>query len=338
MKPLKQYIKAFGGLMIALACISTTSCDRLHEDLQPCISGVKLRFIDEMTLDEGNIVYSQVDHITLLIYDEDGKYLMTRSADMDDVRNENWRMEINLPAGYYRMLAYGDVDYQESSFSFVTPPKSTPMQDLELRLDPRFTSPDNDKPITHLYYGALNLDIPEPGIDTGLTEATVRMMRDTNDIRILLANADGKPTDEADFEFNIITDNTVMNYQNDLVPAGLSTYWPWVRGNAEMGMLDSEEPAVVSYAELSIARLVVGNPTTLLITRKSDGKEVVKIPLINLLMLYKSERFASWDSQRFLDSESRWVVTFFLTGDDVWLQTKIVVNDWVVRINDISEL
>ncbi len=338
MKPLKPYIRNCAALLLVLAGIATVGCDRLHEDLQPCPTGARLRFIEEETLDEGNIFYAQVDHLSLFVYDTEGNYLLTRTAGPSETRDENWRMDLDLAPGNYKLLAYGGVECEEASFSFVTPPASTPMRDLKLQLDPRFTDRANTDPIYHLYYGALDLEIPEPGIDTGLTEATVKMMKDTNDIRILLANAEGQPTDTDDFEFNIITDNTLMDYANALIPTAPSTYWPWIRGNAEMGLYDSDVTAQVAFAELSVARLVTGNPTTLLITRKSDGKEVVKIPLINLLMLYKSERFASWPAQKFLDSESRWVLTFFLTGDDVWLRTRIVVNDWVVRINNITEM
>ena len=63
----------------------------------------------------------------------------------------------------------------------------------------------------------------------------------------------------------------------------------------------------------------------------------MRIPLINLLMLYKGERYSSMPAQEFLDRENRWNITFFLTGDGVWLRTRIVVNDWIVRINNISE-
>ena len=159
-------------------------------------------------------------------------------------------------------------------------------------------------------------------------------MKDTNDIRILLANLNNTPINEADFNFSLITDNTLLNYENDIVPTNETTYAPWTRGNLEAGVLPTGQDATFAFAEISTSRLVKGNPATLLITRKSDGKEVVKVPIINILLMMKSGRYPDMGDQEFLDRESRWNVTFLISGDDNWLKTTIVVNDWIVRINN----
>lgn len=337
MRPFKASITGLAAMLITLLCIPAASCDRLHEDLQPCPTGARLRFVYDYNMEFANAFPSQVDCLTLLIYDNAGNYLRTHTAARPQTADEDWRMTIDLPAGKYRMLAYGGMDCAEASFSFTSDPETTPMQDLQVRLNSDLLTYPEGHALHHLFYGALDLEIPQPGAGTTYTDATVYMMKDTNDIRILLANENGTPTDAADFEFSITSDNTLMNYRNAIIPVAGTTYSLWAQGNAEMGVLDSDEPATVAYAELSISRLVKGNPTTLLITRKSDGVEVVRIPLINLLMLYKGERYSSMPAQEFLDRENRWNITFFLTGDGVWLRTRIVVNDWIVRINNISE-
>lgn len=42
--------------------------------------------------------------------------------------------------------------------------------------------------------------------------------------------------------------------------------------------------------------------------------------------------------QEFLDRESDWSMVFFLddSNNQEWIRTHIVVNDWVVRLNDIG--
>lgn len=332
--------KGLAALMAVGLMLSVASCNAIYEDLDPCPQGVRLRFVETENLDEGNIFYTQVDCLTLFIYDSEGNYLQTRKAYAPEIKDENWRMDIDLSAGQYKLLAYGGMDCEESSFSFTSDPATIALQDVMVRLDPEYLSENIDKPLHYLFYGLMDLEIPQSGDGSDYVEATLHMMKDTNDIRILLANENGLPTDEADFDINIITDNTLMNYMNDLVPTSPATYWPWSKGNSEVGLTEDEEPATIAYAELSIPRLVYENPTTLLITRKSDGKEVVRIPLINILMLFKSDRpqYSNWTAQQFLDRESRWVLTFFLTADGRWLDTKIVVNDWIVRINNINDL
>lgn len=51
----------------------------------------------------------------------------------------------------------------------------------------------------------------------------------------------------------------------------------------------------------------------------------------------KSEAYESMPLQEFLDRESRWDMIFFLDRNHAWLETQIIVNDWVVRINDIEQ-
>lgn len=338
---MRLYTSSITGItkiIIALCCLTFISCDRLHEDLEPCVSGARLRFIYEYNMEFANSFPKQVDCLTLLIFDGDGHYVQTRTASRPETSDEDWRMLIDLPAGKYRMIAYGGLDCSDASFSFTSDPAETLLEDIEVKLNPAPVSTDEGHALHHLFYGSLDIEIPEPGNDTTYTDGTVYMMKDTNDIRIILGNENGIPTDAADFDFRLISDNTLMNYKNFLLPTAPTTYWPWVQGNAEIGLLDSEEPAIVAFAEISTSRLVKGNPTTLLITRKSDGYEVVRVPLINILMLYKGERYASMPAQEFLDRESRWNITFFLTADGLWLRTKIVVNDWTVRYNYITEM
>ncbi len=50
--------------------------------------------------------------------------------------------------------------------------------------------------------------------------------------------------------------------------------------------------------------------------------------------MLKSQEFADMESQEFLDRESRWKMVFFLDEGNTWINTQIVINDWVVRIND----
>ena len=39
-------------------------------------------------------------------------------------------------------------------------------------------------------------------------------------------------------------------------------------------------------------------------------------------------------AQEFLDRESEWSLVFFLDSNNRWYNTRIIVNDWVVRINN----
>ncbi len=71
----------------------------------------------------------------------------------------------------------------------------------------------------------------------------------------------------------------------------------------------------------------------LTISAAENGESVLSIPIINYLLLLRSQQFASMGNQEFLDREHRWNVILFL-ADGRWIDTRIVINDWIVRINN----
>ena len=174
------------------------------------------------------------------------------------------------------------------------------------------------------------------------------MMKNTNNIRVVLQQESGEPIDAEDFTFRITDNNSLFDYRNDLLREGVApvTYAPWVTGQAHTGVsilgdTVAEESVGVAYAEMSTSRLMTGNDSRLQITRRSDGATVVDFPLLTYLALLRSERYAlppynMTDDQEYLDRESDYVLFFFLRPDHSWLDTKIVVNNWVVRINQVE--
>ncbi len=70
---------------------------------------------------------------------------------------------------------------------------------------------------------------------------------------------------------------------------------------------------------------IIGNP---------NEPAVVSIPLVNYLLLLKSEKYARMQSQEYLDRELSWDMIFFLDSDNTWMKTHILINNWVVRLND----
>ena len=62
---------------------------------------------------------------------------------------------------------------------------------------------------------------------------------------------------------------------------------------------------------------------------------VVDIPLVQYLLLLKSEKYADMDSQEYLDREGRWNIVFLL-NDYTWHDVDIIINDWTVRDNNIG--
>lgn len=330
--------KAFPVALMAGLALSFCSCDGLYEDLQPCPQGVRLRFVYDYNMEFANAFPSQVDCLTLLIYDKDGNYVKTETATKTQTSDEDWRMTVDLPAGEYTLLAYGGMDCADASFLFNSNPSQILMQSLEVYLPRDLITEPVGTDLHSLFYGRQSVVVPVIGNDTDYVEETVYMMKDTNDIRVLLANENGLPIDSEDFVFSITDNNTRFNYLNDVISTQNVIYRPWAKDNAQFGTLPDGEPSTVAWAEWSVPRLMEHSDAVLTVTSKEDGSKVLSIPLVDILLLVKSEHYKTMESQEFLDRESRWNLTFFLTNQGIWTEVSIIINDWIVRINNIDGL
>lgn len=322
---------------MAMAAILSPSCDSfIYDDLDPCPQGVKLRFIYDMNMEFANAFPSQVDCLTLLVYDSDGNYLDSYVQPTNELlSNENWRLTLDLEPGDYIFEAWGGMECESSSFHFNNQPSSQSLQSLQVAMDADVMTAPVGTQLHPLFFGQLSMTVPEESTD--YTEGTVKMMKDTNNIRIVLQNVNGSKVDNEDFTFAITDDNTLLNFENEIISQPTYTYNPWTRGQSVAGanVVDGER-IEVAYAEFSTSRFVTGSTARLEINRVSDGKKVLSIPLVDYLLLLKSQEFDWMQSQEFLDRESRWNVIFFLDSNSVWLKTEIVVNGWTVRINNIE--
>lgn len=326
-----------GAAITAASATALSSCDNFNESLPECPQGLELRFVYNYNMEFANAFPSQVHCLTLFVYDGEGNYLMTRTETRpENLTDENWRMTLDLPAGDYRLLAYGGMDCEASSFSFnQTPASGSKMQSLEVALKPSMLTSPLGKDLHPLFYGSLDITVPPYKPDMTYTQGTVKMMKDTNNLRILLSNVDGTPVHDSDYIFRITADNTLFDWRNYLMAAPTSTFCPWAHGDISGDESRQDEPQTLAYAEFSLSRLMTDRQVTLTVKRASDGHLVMQVPLIKLLGMLKSQHFDWMEPQEFLDRESRWNMIFFLDSDGGWLKVTVKINDWNVKINDI---
>ena len=337
MKQQKQSIWISTLIFCALLISSAmTSCDNvIYDGLDPCPQGVRLRFVYDYNMEFANSFHKKVDCVTLYVYDEKGNYLKTITETTDVLADENYRMTLDFEPGHYRLVAYGGLACEEHSFSVADEPsrQASAYTDLQVRMD----EGELGTKLHDFYYGMQDVEIRST--DTDYVEKTLNMMKNTNNIRIVLQQLDGEPVDDKDFSFFITDDNTLFAYDNMLKPNGTVTYTPWVKGQASTGVIVGEngveeQEVIVAFAELSTSRLMTHTSPRLIIKRNDTGADIVNIPLNNYLLLLKSMQYADMGSQEFLDRESDWSMIFFLDHGHRWINTYFVINDWVVRINE----
>ena len=318
---------------VAMGAIVMPSCDSLiYDDLDPCPQGARLRFVYDYNMEFANAFPSQVDCLTLLVYDKDGKYVTSFTQPTTELlKDDSWRLVLPLEPGDYTFEAWGGMACESSSFHFNAAPESQPLQSLQVGINSNVLTSPRGTRLHPLFFGQLAMNIPAESTD--YTEGTVEMMKDTNNLRIMLQSLDGS-TDVNDFVFSIVDDNTLLAYDNNVISRPAGTYSPWTCGQTSIGTFDDGQEAMMAYAELSTSRLIAGSDARLLIQRSRDMSTVIDLPLINVLERMKSEYFDWMESQEFLDRESRWEMMFFL-NNGLWLDTYIKINDWDVRVNDI---
>lgn len=335
-RPLWRPFRLAACCLAALLVSALPSCTAVIDDELPeCKDGLELRFIYDYNLEFANAFPSQVDCLTVLVYSEDGQYLGTYTESGAPLANEDYRMHIPLAPGKYQIVAWGGMQCDNASFSFTTPPAQTAMTALQVRLKPALLTSQKGTNLHHLFYGSISAEI-ERSNTLEYTCYTLPMKKDTNNIRIVLENLSGLPLSDENFQITITDDNTLLAWNNDVVPTSTVTYWPWATGTLDVGQIDGVAVTDV-YAELTTSRLIDTHKNARLVVRNLQSQtDIIDVPLIKFLLLLKSRNFDSMEPQEFLDRCSRWPLTFFLQGNGTWMNAYIKIDDWTVRIKDID--
>lgn len=325
-----------------LMLLSLSSCGMVYEDLPECHRGIELRFVYDYNLEFANAFPSQVDCLNVLVYDNEGKYITSRVETSEVLADEDYRMIFDLPEGEYQFVAYGGMACPEASFQFLNQPgEDISLYQNRVELKPDLLTSPVGSLLHPLFYGKVEAAVTDKWDE--YQHITCHMMKDTNNIRVVLQQVNGDEIDANMFDFHLTDDNLLMNWNNDVVPTQTYDYRPWVTGNDSPGELPAGNPATVCFAEFSTARLMTSNSPHLRINKVSpdlsrvasdaDDDNVVDIPLIPYLLLVKSEVFKEMPDQEFLDRESRWTLFFFLDRTNKWIEVRIQVKNWVVRVN-----
>lgn len=317
------------GLILAVGCIS---CNTIFTDQSYCPKGISLMFNYNYNMEYVNSFNTKVHCVSVYVFDENGKFVDLYEETSERLKDEIYRMEMELDAGHYTLLAYGGLACPDNSFditSYQTKSSGSDINDLHVNL--RHDDFKSDKSLHGLFYGATEIEVPSKD---DFIRDTIYMMKNTNNIRLVLQQMNGKSLEADDFIFTITDDNSCMDETNAVVSKGMVTYSPWTTGETTVGTAeDGETPINVAFAELSTSRLTTGTSPKLIVKNAKTGEDIINIPLNTYLLLLKSQLYAEMGAQEFLDRESEWSLMFFLDDGLRWINTRIVINDWVVRLN-----
>ena len=297
-------------LLLLLVLFSCTSID---ETLPECRLYVRFRY--DYNMEFSDAFASQVNRVDVFVFDKDGTFVIKKS-EQGETLGGSYRMPLPLPAGEYRIAAWAGMS---DDFEMPEPVAGkTTLEELTVRMK-REESLVHNKALNPLWYGGV-----QAVSFTGRQEQTetVSLIKDTNKFRFILQKSGpGEELDINDCLFEIRADNGYYDWNNDLLDDDMISYRPYYLEKVE---------DVGIVVEMNTMRLLEHKKVYLTLTRKSDGKELMRIDLIPYLLLTKMEGH-NIPAQEYLDRQSEYAIVFFYNPELLnFLSTKIVINGWTI--------
>ena len=301
----------YGSCLLLLLVLF--SCTSIDETLPECRLYVRFRY--DYNMEFSDAFASQVNRVDVFVFDKDGTFVIKKS-EQGETLGGSYRMPLPLPAGEYRIAAWAGMS---DDFEMPEPVAGkTTLEELTVRMK-REESLVHNKALNPLWYGGV-----QAVSFTGRQEQTetVSLIKDTNKFRFILQKSGpGEELDINDCLFEIRADNGYYDWNNDLLDDDMISYRPYYLEKVE---------DVGIVVEMNTVRLLEHKKVYLTLTRKSDGKELMRIDLIPYLLLTKMEGH-NIPAQEYLDRQSEYAIVFFYNPELLnFLSTKIVINGWTI--------
>lgn len=329
----------FSLIPAALAVgLTMTGCDSLvYDDLPECPAQLNVKFQFNYTLDCGEAFAAQVHSVNVWAFDRDGKLVWSDSASGDILKEPDFMMETPLGEGTYDFVAWcGLEDNDDFSLATYTPASK---EELEVTLNTIETNgfTESSSHFKALFHGMKSgVEHKVNPTAPSITTVTIPLIKDTNDIAIMLVNEDGTTLKESDFTVSFTYADSWLAWNNAIKAESPSvTYTPWstLYGETNNGDADDENQPVRSSLlyEMSVSRLLVNGDAYLDVVRNTDGKRIIHIPLIDYFIYAKGNRFNQFSDQEYLDRRSDYSALFFIDNSFGWYTAAgIYICGWAV--------
>ena len=328
--------------MLLLFGASLGSCNVLTEEEQDC--AVYVRFKYDMNMKFADAFQNAVNSVTLYAFDKNGVLAFQKTEEGDLLKQDGYRMRLDGishsdKAEYDFITWAGEPDNESFIIPLLTVGKST-KDDLYCQLKRAEGGIVNDD-LEALFHGQANDLNFGRAATSKMDDVVVPLVKNTNNIRIVLQHLSGKPVDVENFNFTITDENGLMKYDNSLMKDEVLTYQAWRTDDGKAGLGDQVENVEgvteinVAIAELTVARLMTTERPILTITN-AEGKKVLSIPLVDYALLVKGYYNRDMSDQEYLDRQDEYALTFFLDEADEWIASTIIINSWKVVLRDLD--
>jgi len=360
MNCVSAYLKKTWRLLpaaIALCCAMTSCNDVIYDDEGDCAVTYRVAFRYDRNMKWADAFANEVKSVHLYAFDKTGTLVWQKSDRGEALKAEDYAMNLDIPAGDYRLLAWCGLENDgELPEAFSVPEAivgKTRIEELQCRLDREHDAAGNAclrRSLYPLFHAMRDVSLPTDDFGGDYTY-TMDLTKDTNHVRVILQHLSGQPVNEKDFTFRIEEENGLMAYDNSLLPDEMITYWAYnvTSGTAGLGIDDYPEhgkakkaqssraitSVSVAIADIDIPRLMADRKTFLTI-ETTDGETAARIPLTEYALLLKDGYGREMGDQEYLDRQDEYALTFFLDENRYWIGTSIIINSWKLVIENID--
>lgn len=315
-----------GILLFVLAFM----CSCINDDQSDCTLDLKFRYVYNMQNADG--FSHEVDEVEVYVFDSAerlvGHYTTGVSEDQDCT------MHLPLPTpGKYTFVAWArSLDEKDEMAFFEMPAQGriAKKEDLTARL--KQTAGCADNKLNSLLNGTLEAEV------TGANRhLTIDMMKCTNALRIILMpSRAGTILTSEDFDIHIEGRNGWLAYNASTYQVDPVNYYPYYQKLEQKGSATNADAEIDNavVADLNTSRILYGSNPRLVVRNTKANREILNIDLAWFLSLQAiGEHKGEWGNQEYLDRQDEYAMTFFI-DNDTWMRTHVVVNGWVLSLED----
>lgn len=335
-------------LMFITGILSAGSCGLVHDDLSPCESPFRLHFVYDYNIKFADAFANEVKSVNVWAFDKDGKPVWKGEAKGEVLKQKDFTMDVNLPTGTYDFLAWCGLDGNDCFDLSTYNPTSITELETKLLHEEEEGLTVSKKRLPALFHGkAFNVTHNADPEDFTPTDVTISLVKDTQDLRVMLQNADGSALDPDDFTVTIKYANAHIGWDNELQSTSpMLVYKHW---NLKYGTSGSraEDGAIEDISSLlfehSISRMKEGGDAILTIHRKWDDRDIFRFRLIDHLLKvkghYEDMEGREIGNQEYLDRQDDYSLMFVLDPASNWnVSGFIYINGWAVVPDQDEEL
>lgn len=343
--------QAWAKAAIIFAALLLTSCSMMKEDRSDCPDcrnplHIKVRY--DYNIQRANMFADHVEQVMVYVVDPaTGTIVDTQtasnSATSQPLRDQSFAFNFEgLAPGSYRLYATGR-SAAEAAYKTTIPDIAQSIENLSFTVP---TNTDGQVPTQRLdtIWNTLKpIDVVIPEKEP--TEATIGLMRLTNDLNVMVFRRD-HTTDNGHERYDVIVTDNHPQLGFDNAPASelqSVVYHPFASWTTET----TADEAIVernAHYDLSLSRLIqhedARQNARLIIRNRETGHEIINIDLCYYLALARNAyEIQNYGIQEYLDREYDYRLDFGIEGEgekETWKYITIRINvlSWALRIQN----